>query len=70
MGQLQESAARHPGTNVAGRSIYAMLRGQITDGTLPAGARVPSTRALAADLGVSRTTVTMFLDPRDPRDPA
>ena len=35
-----------------------MLRRQMADGTLSAGARVPSTRALAAELGVSRTTVT------------
>ena len=42
----------------AGRQIYDLLRAQIADGTLPAGARAPSTRALAADLGVSRTTVT------------
>ncbi|MDM0039308.1 PLP-dependent aminotransferase family protein [Variovorax sp. J22G21] len=42
----------------AGRRIYDLLRAQIADGTLPAGARAPSTRALAADLGVSRTTVT------------
>ncbi|WCM86562.1 MocR-like pyridoxine biosynthesis transcription factor PdxR [Acidovorax sp. NCPPB 3576] len=45
----------HPGT---GRRIYDLLRAQIADGTLAAGARAPSTRALAADLGVSRTTVT------------
>jgi GntR family transcriptional regulator/MocR family aminotransferase len=42
----------------AGRRIYALLRDQIADGTLPAGAPAPSTRALAAELGVSRTTVT------------
>jgi GntR family transcriptional regulator/MocR family aminotransferase len=30
----------------------------VADGTLAPGARVPSTRALAADLGVSRSTVT------------
>lgn len=41
-----------------GRRIYDMLRAQMADGTLPTGARLPSTRALAADLGVSRTTVT------------
>ena len=41
-----------------GRRIYDLLRAQIADGTLPAGAPAPSTRALAADLGVSRTTVT------------
>lgn len=41
-----------------GQRIYDLLRAQIADGTLPAGASAPSTRALAADLGVSRTTVT------------
>jgi GntR family transcriptional regulator/MocR family aminotransferase len=41
-----------------GRRIYDMLRAQMADGTLPTGTRLPSTRALAADLGVSRTTVT------------
>ena len=49
-----------PGSSAkrAGRRIYDLLRSQIADGTLAAGAQVPSTRALAADLGVSRTTVT------------
>ncbi|WP_296799980.1 winged helix-turn-helix domain-containing protein, partial [Variovorax sp.] len=42
----------------AGRRIYTLLRDQIADGTLPAGAPAPSTRALAAELGVSRPTVT------------
>jgi GntR family transcriptional regulator/MocR family aminotransferase len=51
----QFSAATPAGT---GRRIYDLLRAQMADGTLPAGARLPSTRALAADLGVSRTTVT------------
>ena len=32
------------------------------DGTLSAGGRVPSTRALAAEFGVSRTTVTAVYD--------
>ena len=47
-----------PSSPGAGRRIYDLLRGQIADGTLQTGARAPSTRALAADLGVSRTTVT------------
>lgn len=47
-----------PGATGAGRRIYDLLRGQIADGTLAAGATAPSTRALAAELGVSRTTVT------------
>jgi GntR family transcriptional regulator/MocR family aminotransferase len=41
-----------------GRRIYELLRAQMADGTLPAGAKLPSTRALAAELAVSRTTVT------------
>jgi GntR family transcriptional regulator/MocR family aminotransferase len=42
----------------AQRRIYARLRAQIEDGTLAAGTRLMSTRAMAAELGVSRTTVT------------
>lgn len=49
---------RHPGATGAGRRIYELLRHQMADGTLPLGGRAPSTRALAAELGVSRTTVT------------
>ena len=41
-----------------GRRIYQKLRLQIADGTFPVGSRLPSTRAIAAELGVSRTTVT------------
>lgn len=59
MGQLRAHATRHPG---AGRRLYEMLRRQMADGTLSAGGRVPSTRALAAELGVSRTTVTAVYD--------
>ena len=55
MVQSHPRAQRRPG---AGRRIYDLLRGQMADGTLPPGARVMSTRALAAELGVSRTTVT------------
>jgi GntR family transcriptional regulator/MocR family aminotransferase len=39
------------------RQVYDGLRQAILDGTLPAGARVPSTRGLAAEMGVSRNTV-------------
>lgn len=42
----------------AGRRIDGLLRSQIADGTLAPGTPLPSTRGLAADLGVSRTTVT------------
>lgn len=53
--QPSPSADARRGT---GSRIYDLLRRQIADGTLPLGARAPSTRALAAELGVSRTTVT------------
>lgn len=42
---------------IASRIVHA-IRTQIADGVYPPGARLPSSRALAADLGVSRTTVT------------
>src|SRR4051794_31510702 len=58
MGQLRTPGAGRQGSTGAGRRLYDMLRRQITEGALPAGGRVPSTRALAAESGVSRTTVT------------
>ena len=61
MGQLR-APAKHPGATGAGRRLYDMLRRQVNDGTLCAGGRVPSTRALAAEFGVSRTTVTAVYD--------
>ena len=36
--------------------LYDMLRQAIVDGRLPAGERLPATRTLARDLGISRTT--------------
>lgn len=39
------------------RQLYAELRGAILSGRLAAGVRLPSTRALAESLGISRTTV-------------
>jgi len=47
-----------PGSTGAGQRLCEQLRAQIAEGTLAGGARLPSTRALAADLGLSRTTVT------------
>src|SRR5262249_22527255 len=40
------------------RQIYDALKAQIDAGVYGAGARLPSTRALASELGASRTTVT------------
>lgn len=38
-------------------AVYRALRAAIVDGRLPAGHRLPATRALAADLGVARNSV-------------
>lgn len=37
--------------------ICDAVRAQVTDGTLPPGSRLPTTRALAAELGVAVNTV-------------
>ena len=58
MDQFRKPTNYHPGAAGAGRQIYDLLRSQIADGMLLPGARAPSTRALAAELAVSRTTVT------------
>jgi GntR family transcriptional regulator/MocR family aminotransferase len=42
--------------------IYRQLRRAILDGRLPPGGRLPPTRELAAQLSVSRTTVTVAYD--------
>ncbi len=39
------------------RQLYEQLRGAILDGRLPARSRVPSSRAMAGQLGVARNTV-------------
>ena len=39
------------------RQLYDRLRSGILSGQLSAGARLPSTRTLAVELGISRTTV-------------
>jgi GntR family transcriptional regulator/MocR family aminotransferase len=41
------------------KQLYGRLRGAILAGQLPCGARLPSTRTLARDLGVSRSTTSL-----------
>ncbi|HET7091901.1 MAG TPA: GntR family transcriptional regulator, partial [Thermomicrobiales bacterium] len=41
------------------RQLYGRLRAAMLAGQLPRGARLPSTRALAAELGISRTTAAL-----------
>src|SRR6476469_4416058 len=50
-------ALRREGGEAMHRQLYATFRSAILDGGFAPGARLPSTRALADDLGVSRTTV-------------
>ena len=44
------------------RQVYEGLREAILSGRLARGARLPSSRALAADLGVARNTVLQAFD--------
>lgn len=44
------------------RQLYGAIRTAIVSGRLPAGSRLPSTRALAAETGVSRVTVAAAFD--------
>lgn len=55
--ELPVAADRHVPVPLTGQ-IAAQLREALADGRLAAGERLPSTRALAAALGVSRTVVT------------
>ena len=41
------------------RQLHRALRAGILDGVVPPGTRLPATRALATELGVSRTTVLL-----------
>jgi GntR family transcriptional regulator/MocR family aminotransferase len=56
--QLPEASRRTGGT----RRVYEALRDQIRAGIYLAGDRLPSSRALAEELGISRTTVTAAFD--------
>lgn len=58
MGQLKVQATGFQAGAKTSRGIYEMLKSQIVEGELGGGAHLPSSRALAFDLGVSRTTVT------------
>ncbi len=56
---MVQSGLRKPG---ATRQLYLSLREQIASGTYGPGDRLPSTRLLASELGLSRTTVTAAYD--------
>ena len=44
------------------RTLYEEFRARIADGTYAAGAQLPSTRALAAERGLSRATVSLVYE--------
>jgi GntR family transcriptional regulator / MocR family aminotransferase len=50
------------GTRTLQEQIYRGIRQSILDGLVSADRRLPSTRSLAADLGVSRTTALLALE--------
>jgi GntR family transcriptional regulator/MocR family aminotransferase len=50
------------GSRQLGRDLHRQLRSAIVDGRLHAGLRLPSTRELAAALGISRNTVVNAYD--------
>ena len=50
------------GTRTLQEQIYRGIRQSILDGLVSADQRLPSTRSLAADLGVSRTTALLALE--------
>ncbi|MGN8199813.1 aminotransferase class I/II-fold pyridoxal phosphate-dependent enzyme [Salinisphaera sp. RV14] len=52
---------RHPETTLA-RCLYDALRGWIQSGELAVGARLPSSRVLAGELGIGRNTALAALD--------
>ncbi|MCG5239961.1 PLP-dependent aminotransferase family protein [Azospirillum doebereinerae] len=61
MGQFIDMP-EHPSQSRLTDRICQSIRDRIASGVLASGARVPSTRALAAEWGASRTTVTAAYD--------
>jgi GntR family transcriptional regulator/MocR family aminotransferase len=51
-----------PGEGSLSRQLYAAMRSAILEGRLGAGDRMPASRVLAADLGVSRNTALAAVD--------
>ena len=46
------------------QQVYLGVRRAIADGVIEPGSRLPSTRSLAGDLGVSRNTVVLAYEKR------
>jgi DNA-binding transcriptional MocR family regulator len=61
-GSLVDVEISFSGNTPLHRQLYVALKNAILRGRLRPGARLPSTRAIADDLGVSRTTVLNAFD--------
>ncbi len=61
-GSLVSLAIRPTGEGPLSRQLYAAMRAAILEGRLGAGDRMPASRVLAADLGVSRNTALAAVD--------
>ncbi|MFE4976959.1 PLP-dependent aminotransferase family protein [Kitasatospora sp. NPDC056651] len=59
---LQEPLSRARGGDSLQKQLLRRLRAAVLDGRLPAGSRLPGSRALAEGLGVSRNTVTLVYE--------
>ncbi len=59
---LEAPLQRGPGAPALQQQLYGRLRRGVLDGRLPAGWRLPGSRALAETLAVSRNTVTAVYD--------
>ncbi|MFI9787687.1 PLP-dependent aminotransferase family protein [Kitasatospora sp. NPDC051984] len=59
---LQEPLSRERAGDSLQKQLLHRLRSAVLDGRLPAGSRLPGSRALAESLGVSRNTVTLVYE--------
>lgn len=59
---LGDLALDRPGTVSLQQQIAQQIRSRVRDGRLPAGTRLPSSRTLASQLGVSRITIVGAFD--------
>ncbi|WP_198520304.1 PLP-dependent aminotransferase family protein [Kitasatospora sp. CB02891] len=59
---LQEPLSRARGGDSLQKQLLHRIRAAVLDGRLPAGSRLPGSRALAESVGVSRNTVTLVYE--------
>jgi GntR family transcriptional regulator / MocR family aminotransferase len=62
MRRISEPLLPAPEGGILYVQLYRQMRQLILEGCWPAGMRIPSSRTLASDLGISRNTATMALE--------